>query len=140
MIELDLDDVQREAIILALSHLALIRPGWDQALGDIAEAFGDMETFQELKDVGVSEIVTDIQAKVETLPVTDTDILLIRVPSVSVLETLHPHIQDIADQVNARHVFVLRPGQDVATIPVTDMESLGWFRRDDPSGGNVDSP
>lgn len=39
----------RQMILLAIAELALSRPGWDYALGEIAESFRGREMFEEFK-------------------------------------------------------------------------------------------
>lgn len=44
-----LGESDRYLITLALAHLAVERPGWDDALGRIADSFGGIETFETFK-------------------------------------------------------------------------------------------
>jgi hypothetical protein len=44
-----LDEGQRQAILLALGHLAVERPGWDYMLGEIADQFQGREMFERFK-------------------------------------------------------------------------------------------
>lgn len=44
-----LEESQRQAVLLAIAHLALEWPGWDWMLGQIAERLGGRELFDKFK-------------------------------------------------------------------------------------------
>ena len=48
-VNLTLDESQRDKITMALAHLAVERPGWDFALGEIADSLKQRELFDGFK-------------------------------------------------------------------------------------------
>lgn len=44
-----LDEGQRQLILMAIAHLAVERPGWDFAAGEIADVFQGREMFDRFK-------------------------------------------------------------------------------------------
>jgi hypothetical protein len=46
---LSFDEGQRQLSLLALAHLALLRPGFEYALGELAEVFHGREMYEEFK-------------------------------------------------------------------------------------------
>ena len=44
-----LDEEERQLLLLALAKLALKRPGWDEALGVIAEKLAGKREYESLK-------------------------------------------------------------------------------------------
>jgi hypothetical protein len=44
-----LDESQRQLALLALAILSLRRPGWDYALGELADTFAGRNLFEEFK-------------------------------------------------------------------------------------------
>ena len=48
-VNLSLDDAQRDKVTMALAHLAVERPTWDFALGEIADSLQQRELFDGFK-------------------------------------------------------------------------------------------
>lgn len=57
--EFDVSEEQRQTMILALAHLSLKRPGWDNMLKEIAIILGGPDMFEEFRVYGASEKVTN---------------------------------------------------------------------------------
>jgi hypothetical protein len=49
------DEGQRQAILLAIGHLAVDRPGWDFMLGEIADVFEGREMYDRFKAMEQAE-------------------------------------------------------------------------------------
>lgn len=47
----EIDEGQRQMLVLAVAHLAVERPGWDYALQNIARVFHAEEMYQEFKEL-----------------------------------------------------------------------------------------
>lgn len=45
----EIEEAQRQLVLCALAHLSLLRPGWDYALGETAEAFKGRSMFEDMK-------------------------------------------------------------------------------------------
>jgi hypothetical protein len=54
--QFDLEEDQRQMVVLAIAELALSRPGWDEALGEIAEQFGAREMFEDFKRINADRV------------------------------------------------------------------------------------
>ena len=52
----DLDESDRQMTILALAHLALERPGWDDALSRVADKMGGKPLFEEFKTLATAQL------------------------------------------------------------------------------------
>lgn len=47
--KVEIDESERQMIILALAVLSLQRPGWNQCLQDLATKFGDNDEYNRFK-------------------------------------------------------------------------------------------
>lgn len=54
--EYSLGEGQRQAILLAIGHLAIERPGWDFMLGEIADAFEGRTMYEQFKEIRRAEL------------------------------------------------------------------------------------
>jgi len=50
----EIDEAARQVLILAMAHLAIERPGWDDMLSRIAKDFGDsdLKMYERFKETG----------------------------------------------------------------------------------------
>jgi len=55
-INVTIEESDRQAILLAIGHLAVERPGWDYMLGEIAETLMGRKMYEELRDMHASDI------------------------------------------------------------------------------------
>jgi hypothetical protein len=46
---IEIEEEDRQTILLALAEVALSRPGWNDVLGEIAAKFGGLDMFAEFK-------------------------------------------------------------------------------------------
>jgi hypothetical protein len=58
MVQQVFEEGERQMILLALAELALSRPGWDYALGGIAEQFEGREMFEDFKRINADRVKT----------------------------------------------------------------------------------
>jgi hypothetical protein len=63
-VNFDLDEGQRQMILLAIAELALSRPGWDWTLGEVAKVLQGEEMFTEFKRLNADGV------KAERAPLT----------------------------------------------------------------------
>ena len=56
---IDLEEGDRQMILLAIAELALSRPGWDYALGEIAEQLQGEEMFAEFKRLNADRVMAE---------------------------------------------------------------------------------
>lgn len=52
----EIEEGQRQMILLAIAELALSRPGWDWTLGETAKVFGGEEMFAEFKRLNADRV------------------------------------------------------------------------------------
>jgi hypothetical protein len=52
MINVELEETDRQAVLLALAHLTIDRPGWTWMLGEIAEKFKGRDMFEKFRELG----------------------------------------------------------------------------------------
>lgn len=50
------EEGQRQMVLLAIAELALSRPGWDYALGEIAQQLGGVDMFAEFKRLNADRV------------------------------------------------------------------------------------
>jgi hypothetical protein len=55
-VNFNLEEGQRQMVLLAIAELALSRPGWDYALGEIAKQFRGEEMFAEFKRLNADRV------------------------------------------------------------------------------------
>ena len=55
----DLEEGDRQLVLLALAELALRRPGWDDALGRVADRLGGRDLFARLKTTSADLVRSD---------------------------------------------------------------------------------
>jgi hypothetical protein len=58
---LELDGSQKAIVILALSDLALSRPGWNEAIGEIVDIYGERATWSRLKEINADRVGVHIE-------------------------------------------------------------------------------
>ena len=56
---LDLEESQRQMVLLAIAELALSRPGLDRTLGELAKVLGGEEMFSEFKRFNADRVKTE---------------------------------------------------------------------------------
>lgn len=54
--KIEIEEGERQMILLALAELALERPGWDWTIGETAEKFGGREMLAEFKRCNADRI------------------------------------------------------------------------------------
>jgi hypothetical protein len=52
----EIEEEQRQMIVLAIAELALSRPGWDWTLGELAELFEAREMFEQFKRTNADRV------------------------------------------------------------------------------------
>jgi hypothetical protein len=52
----EIEEGDRQMILLAIAELSLSRPGWDDALGRIADQFMGREMFEEFKRLNADRV------------------------------------------------------------------------------------
>lgn len=53
---MSLDEGQRQMMLLAIAELSLSRPGWDDALGEIADVLRGRAMFDEFKRLNADRV------------------------------------------------------------------------------------
>jgi hypothetical protein len=56
LVTIDLEEGNRQMILLAIAELALSRPGWDWTLGELAKQLGGEEMFADLKRLNADRV------------------------------------------------------------------------------------
>jgi hypothetical protein len=56
---IEIGEAERQTLLLALAELALSRPGWDEHLGEIADAFLGREMFDEFRRLNADRVVAE---------------------------------------------------------------------------------
>lgn len=83
--QIEIDDMERQATVLALAHLSLKRPGWERFLRGIAAKLDnpDLKMYEDFKTFGASEELGQKQYGVADelrLKATDCSITLEKMP------------------------------------------------------------
>lgn len=58
---LELNGSQKGIVILALADLALTRPGWDGAIGEIVDIYNERAAWTELKEINADRVGVRIE-------------------------------------------------------------------------------
>jgi hypothetical protein len=58
---LELSGEQKAIVILALADLALSRPGWNEAIGEIIDVYGERAAWQQLKAINADRVGVRIE-------------------------------------------------------------------------------
>jgi hypothetical protein len=75
-VNFDIDEEQRQMILLAIAELALSRPGWDWTLGETAKVFSGEEMFAEFKRLNADRVNAERTPLGPTIAQSDDPVLL----------------------------------------------------------------